>query len=165
MIFKRKKTDKQINFKSKFELLKQENIKIQEKLELTASRNNIGIELEKNDLIDDAIKVYEENVAEEVIATRSYERLMIIYRKRQDYNNEIRVINIAIDVFSKENENRYQSALKKSNNEKLKDQIHIGHKNCENVRGNDGWIIYSPYPVKKYQERLKKAIKLNENQI
>ena len=52
--------------------------------------------------------------------------------------------------------------MKKVNNEKLKEQVHIGHKSCENVRGNDGWIIYSPYPVKKYQDRLEKAIKLNE---
>jgi tetratricopeptide (TPR) repeat protein len=158
--FKKKVKEKQSSF-NELDMLKNENKIIQEGLEKTASRNNSGIVLEKDGKIDEAIKVYEENVNDNVVATHSYDRLMIIYRKRQDYKNEIRIINIAMDVFTKENENRYQKGLKKANNEKLKDQIHIGYKNCENVLGNDGWIIYSPYPVKKYQKRLNKAIELN----
>jgi methyltransferase-like protein len=161
-LFKKSKPEKQSSLNMELEKLKQENRKTQERLEKTVLRNNSGIDLEKDEKIDEAIKIYEENVNDNVVATHSYDRLMIIYRKRKNYKNEIRVIKIAIDVFSKENEIRYQRALKKANNEELKGQVQIGHKNCENVRGNDGWIIYSPYPVKKYQDRLEKAIKLNE---
>jgi len=76
---------------------------------------------------------------------------MIIYRKRKDYVDEIRIIKIAIDVFSKENEIRHQSALKKSTNSELERKIQIAHKDGENVHGGDGWIIYSPYPVKNFK--------------
>jgi tetratricopeptide (TPR) repeat protein len=72
----------------------------------TAELNNKGIKLEKEGKIDEAIIVYEENIKSLHPATHSYERLMILYRKRKDVENEIRVIKIAIDVFSKANERR-----------------------------------------------------------
>ncbi len=161
-LFKKSKPDKWQSLKLELEKKKQENKKVQKKLVKIASRNNSGIDLEKSGKIDDAIIVYEENVNDNVVATHSYDRLMIIYRRRKNYINEIRIIKTAIDVFSKENEIRYQLALKKTNDSELERKIQMAHKNGENVRGNDGWIIYNPYPVKKYQARLEKAIKLNE---
>lgn len=68
----------------------------------TVSRNNKGIELESNGDIDGAIKVYEENISEGYPATHSFKRLMILYRKRKEYDKEIRVILRAMDVLSNE---------------------------------------------------------------
>ena len=77
-------------------------LKIYNSLEETASNNNNGILAEKEGRIDDAIRIYENSILDEYPATHSYDRLMILYRKRKDYDNEIRVIKIAIRVFEKE---------------------------------------------------------------
>lgn len=65
----------------------------------TAAANNKGIALEKKGDIDGAIAVYEENVSRGYPAAHSYQRLMILYRKRGDYDNEIRVIKAAIALY------------------------------------------------------------------
>ncbi len=62
-------------------------------------RNLIGIELEKAGKIDEAIKLYEENVKENCEGSHPYDRLAIIYRKRKCINDEIRVLEKAIWVF------------------------------------------------------------------
>lgn len=72
----------------------------EERLLGTARRNNEGTELEKSGRIDDAIAVYEENIKVGYPASHSYERLMILYRKRKEYDQEIRVILRAIEVFA-----------------------------------------------------------------
>jgi len=64
------------------------------------NRNNKAQNLEKKGNIDSAIKLYEENVAENFEGSLPYNRLAIIYRKRKDYNNEIRVLNKAISIYS-----------------------------------------------------------------
>ena len=64
------------------------------------NRNNKTQNLEKKGNVDSAIKLYEENVAENFEGSLPYNRLAIIYRKRKDYNNEIRVLNKAISVYS-----------------------------------------------------------------
>jgi len=85
----------------------------------TVELNNAGIEFEKNGDISSAILVYEENIELRYPATHSYERLMILYRKMKDAENEIRVINIAIDVFSKYHNYRDIVAKYKNRLEKL----------------------------------------------
>lgn len=66
-----------------------------------ANLNNKGIAFEKSGDINSAIKVYEQNIASDnpYPATHSFDRLMILYRKQKDYNNEIRIIEKAIKVF------------------------------------------------------------------
>lgn len=65
----------------------------------TAEMNNHAIELEKRGEIDGAIMTYEENIKLRYPAHHSYKRLMVLYRKRKDYDNEVRVIRIALEVF------------------------------------------------------------------
>lgn len=65
----------------------------------TANNNNIGIAFEKSGNIDNAIEAYERNLDIAYPALHSYERLMILYRKEKRYNDEIRVIEKAINVF------------------------------------------------------------------
>jgi tetratricopeptide (TPR) repeat protein len=62
-------------------------------------RNLKGIELEKSGRVDEAIQLYEENVKENFEGSHPYDRLAIIYRKRNMIDDEIRVLEKAIWVF------------------------------------------------------------------
>ena len=67
-----------------------------------AELNNEGMRLEKQGDIDAAIAIYEQNISGDCYpATHSFDRLMILYRKRKDYQNERRVIQKAIRLFPK----------------------------------------------------------------
>lgn len=58
-------------------------------------------ELEKSNM-QKAIKEYEKFVSEGQAKDAPYKRLCIIYRKNNDFDNEVRVCNRAIEVLSKE---------------------------------------------------------------
>lgn len=81
-------------------------------------RNNNGIMLEKNGAIDAAISEYEENIKEGYPALHSYNRLMVLYRKRKEYENEIRVIDYAMGVFSADD--RYAQEIDKWRERRIK---------------------------------------------
>lgn len=67
-----------------------------------AELNNEGMRLEKQGDIDAAIAIYEQNISGDCYpATHSFDRLMILYRKRKDYQNERRVIQKSIKIFPK----------------------------------------------------------------
>ena len=78
---------------------------------------------------DLAIKLYEKNITENFDGSHPYNRLAIIYRKQKDYQNEIRVLNKAINVFSNlmpegsrtdiEHESNNNNCLDESNNKTL----------------------------------------------
>jgi tetratricopeptide (TPR) repeat protein len=74
----------------------------EELLSKTAERNNLGIAAEKNGEIEKAIEYYEQNIKDGYPAIHSFSRLMILYHKRKQYQEEIRVIDIAIELFSKD---------------------------------------------------------------
>ena len=65
----------------------------------TARNNNKGIGYEKKGMIQEAISTYEENIEIGYPALHSYERLIILYRKEKRYNDEIRIIEKAINDF------------------------------------------------------------------
>ena len=69
------------------------------KLSMVSSLNSEGIDYEKEGKIDNAISVYEENIKIGYPAHHSFKRLMILYRKNKDYENERRVILRSIEVF------------------------------------------------------------------
>jgi tetratricopeptide (TPR) repeat protein len=58
-----------------------------------------GIEAEKACQIDEAIEAYEKCIELQFDGNRPYDRLAIIYRKRGQYDDEIRVLEKAIWVF------------------------------------------------------------------
>ena len=75
------------------------------KLSQCAARNNKGKEYEKAGKIKQAIATYEKNIEGDCYpACRSFDRLMILYRKQKDYGNEVRVIEKAIKVLGKSDE-------------------------------------------------------------
>lgn len=59
-------------------------------------------EMEKTN-VQKAIKEYEQYVTEEQPKDAPYKRLCILYRKNNDLENEIRILNKAIEVLSKKN--------------------------------------------------------------
>lgn len=71
----------------------------QKKLRQCAKPNTKGTAYEKQGKIKLAIKTYEKNIEGDCYqATHSFDRLMILYRKAKDYDNELRVCEKAIQV-------------------------------------------------------------------
>jgi len=64
-------------------------------------RNLKGIQFERDGQIDKAIKLYEINAEENFGGNHPYDRLAVIYRKRNQIGDEIRVLEKAIWVFEK----------------------------------------------------------------
>ena len=64
--------------------------------ERTSSREASG----RAGRVDEAIALYEKCVSERFDGSYPYNRLAIIYRRQRDYDNEIRVLKQAIDVYS-----------------------------------------------------------------
>lgn len=62
-------------------------------------RNLMGIELESQGLIENAIECYEHNVRNGFDGNHPYDRLAIIYRRRGDTEKELAVLRRAIEVF------------------------------------------------------------------
>lgn len=128
---------------------------------------NIGIDLEKEGLVDEAIKVYEKSIIPKLPMKHPYERLTILYRKKKDYENEIRVIKIAIEVFMKENEKRANRAIDKNDSEY--NQVMQAIENNVSIKYEDGKWAFIQYDVMNYITRLEKAKvlldKSNKNKV
>ena len=75
------------------------NMRDESRFEIQVDRNLDGIKLEKKGEIEKAIRLYEKNVEEDFEGSHPYDRLAIIYRKRGEYEEEIRVLRKAIFVF------------------------------------------------------------------
>ena len=69
---------------------------------LTASLNDEGSMLEKEGKEDEAILVYEKNIARKSTARYSYDRLLVLYRKRKEVDNELRIAKLANSTFPEE---------------------------------------------------------------
>lgn len=152
--------------KSRFETLKQKQekefkeIAQQEVLNENSRLIKLGIDLEKEGMINEAIAVYEKAIIPQLPATHPYDRLMILYRKKKDYDNEIRIIKIAISVFMKENERRVGRAIEDDSS--LYNQVMQALETNENIRYEDGKWAFVQYDVMEYITRLEKAKRLLE---
>lgn len=62
-------------------------------------RNLLGIQLEKEGKIEEAVQLYEQNIAESFIGDHPYNRLRVIYKKQKKIDDIIRVLEKAIYVF------------------------------------------------------------------
>ena len=69
------------------------------RFEIQVNRNLEGIKLEKKGEIEKAVRLYEKNVEEDFEGSHPYDRLAIIFRKRGEYEEEIRILRKAIFVF------------------------------------------------------------------
>src|SRR3982751_6701948 len=55
--------------------------------------------MEEHNHPDEAAKLYEKLLKKESLRENNYNRLMMIYRRKKDYKNELRVINAGIKAF------------------------------------------------------------------
>lgn len=69
--------------------------------DIIVTRNIKGIELEKSGKIDEAINLYEKNVADYADTPHPYNRLRVIYTKRKQYAEAIRVCKAYIEMSNK----------------------------------------------------------------
>lgn len=116
---------------------------------------SLGINLEKERMIDEAISVYEKAIIPKLPVKHPYERLAILYRKRKDYINEIRVLTDAISVFMKENERRAGLVFDKDNS--LHDMVMRAIERNESIKYEDGKWAFIQYDVMELITRLEKA--------
>ena len=123
---------------------------------------SLGINLEKEKMIDEAINVYEKAIISQLPVKHPYERLAILYRKRKEYANEIRILTTAISVFMKENERRAGVVCNKDNF--LHDMVMQALETNESIRYEDGKWAFVQYDVMELITRLEKAKKLLNNQ-
>jgi len=132
------------------------NRRLAEILDIMVDRNNKGIELEKKGDIEDAIKLYEQNVADEFFGTHPYDRLAIIYRKRKQFDDEIRILKRKISIFEKINQEGLHYFLEHYPKDFPKELIEKA-KSFKQIRDIKGKVIFNPYPVDNYRKRLEKA--------
>jgi len=64
-------------------------------------KNALGQELEKEGFIENAIELYELNIKNGFDGNFPYDRLAVIYRKRKQHADEVRVLERAVKVFDK----------------------------------------------------------------
>lgn len=61
--------------------------------------NQLGMDYESSGAIEDAIRYYEAAVAENFSGTYPYQRLAVLYRRKKQYSDEIRICDCAINMF------------------------------------------------------------------
>lgn len=125
-------------------------------LRKVVSNNLQGKEFEKSGDIQSAITLYEENIATLYPALHAYERLMIIYHRLKDYENEKRVIETAIQVFDSYNKENAQRKIEEY--PEGKSDILAALDSCTILRGENGWVVFNPVNVNKWRKRLEKLI-------
>ena len=131
--------------------------------------NNIGIEQEKTGDIDGAIATYEKNISAGYPATHSFDRLMILYRKRKEYDKEIVVIEKAIALFDLQNKENAEKSIMSFPSRK--NEILSALKTCSVVYGDSvneygkRSICFNPYDINKYKSRLEKAQSLKSKEV
>ena len=98
------------SFEQELSELRRRNEEFSIRITTVVSRNNQGIEFEKSGNIDEAIKCYEQNIVESQYITRHpYDRLMVLYRRLGNYDDEIRVIRSAMTIYR--NDSKYIDKL------------------------------------------------------
>ncbi len=156
-------TDKMLEeARRRFEEARAQNAVADQLLQDTAARNNEGAAYERLGREDEAIAIYEENIDDGYPALHAFERLMILYRRRKAYGEEVRVIRRAIEVFFAENQRRAERAIE--DEPQLEEEITAALLSCEKVMGSHGFYCFVPYDIVSMRARLRKAERLLEKQ-
>ncbi len=122
-------------------------------------------ELEKSGNINLAIAMYHEviNIGYDDVGygkDKPYNRLIILYRKIKDVDNEIKIIEQTIKVLLEENRKLAYRAIELYPDKK--EEILSAIPSCSRVMGDNGFYCFIPYDAIKYRDRLLK-IKNNGN--
>jgi len=113
-------------------------------------RNQAAREAEKDDDLNKAIRFYEQNIREDYADKFAFERLMIIYRKHKEYENELRVIQRGIEVFQKKFKERVKHSLARRVSDKKIEQLSNA---IIKISGQKKEALHFPDPVDKWLKR------------
>jgi hypothetical protein len=113
-------------------------------------RNQAAREAEKDDDLNKAIRFYEQNIREDHADKFAFERLMIIYRKHKEYQNELRVIKRGIEVFQKKFKERVKHSLGRRVSDKKIEQLSNA---IIKISGQKKEALHFPDPVDKWLKR------------
>jgi hypothetical protein len=69
-------------------------------------RNAIAEQKEREGKFDDAIRIYESNVEEDADTLFPFERLSILYRRRNDRKNELRILRKGLQLLKERMEHQ-----------------------------------------------------------
>ena len=100
-------------------------------------RNAIGEQKESEGKFEDAIRIYEANVNEDADTIFSYERLVILYKRKHDQNAEVRVIRHAIRKLN-------EKALRKPLDTYQDNQLRSFQRRLLELTGEDPYSIRAP---------------------
>ena len=113
-------------------------------------------QLEAEDKLEEAAKVYELVIKSKPLDEHPYNRLMIIYRKLKQPKDELRVIKFAIAAF----EAKY---IKKSRSKKLTDLSNALMKSS-GLANSKGKLMVYPEPIGKWMKRKELVEKKSKKQ-
>lgn len=123
-------------------------------------KNEIAREAEREGDLNKAVKLYEQNIRENYADEFAFERLMIIYRKQKEYENELRVIERGIEVFQQRIEDHLKHSLARHVDDKKLEQLSNAIIKKSGLKKE---AIHFPDPIDKWLKR-KEIVekKLNE---
>lgn len=119
---------------------------------------NEGEHFEARQDIEKAIQCYEIAVGEKYTGTKPYERLMVLYRKIKQKDEERRIIKQAINFFKtyRQSQREYILSIANTPYKKSKAMEYINN-NKKIFYYGGAFELYNPYPViEKWEKRLEK---------
>jgi len=113
--------------------------------------NNIQLaaEEEAKGNTEGAIRYYEEAIKDERADEMPYNRLMILYRKEKKYNDELRVINKGIKVFTQ----FYKKSIAKTAKGKKLSDLSEAFMMSAGLKDRKGTLVYQPEPIGRWMKR------------
>ena len=108
---------------------------------------------ELNENTDDAIKLYEQIIASDYTDQLAFERLMVIYRKRKQFKDELRVINKGIDIFTQLNKRQLEENISKKKNKKEIEKLSNAFMKTSGLIDKKGKDVHIPEPINKWLKR------------
>lgn len=107
---------------------------------------------EANDQLKDAAKLYERAVKMEPHEESPYDRLMIIYRKLYQYENELKIINKGVAAFEEFYKKKAGKIVGKNTTAERLSKSLAKSLGLTDKKGND---IYHLQPIEKWLKRKK----------
>ena len=105
-------------------------------------------EAEARQETESAAETYEQVIKADPVNEVAYDRLMVLYRKSKQLDDELRIINAGIKAF----ENFYKAKSKHSRSRKVAEisQALLKYTGLADKKGNH---LYNPEPIDKWKKR------------
>ena len=123
-------------------------------------RNDAARKAELDGELEKAIKLYEQNIREDYAEEFAFERLMIIYRKQKEYEDELRVINRGIELFEQNIKEHLKHSLARHVDGKKLEQLSHAILKTSGLKKEE---LHFPDPIDKWIKRKEIVEKKLEN--